>query len=125
MPGTSCRTTAKELGTGKSRLEVLEQLGLKTITLAPMHRIEDGINAVRVFLPKCWFDAQKCARGIEALKLYRSDYDARLQVLRPRPVHDWTSHAADAFRYLALTLDQTIARRNFGRRLVYPNLGIV
>src|SRR5262249_11223739 len=48
---------AKELGTGKSRLEVLEQLGLKTITLAPMHRIEDGINAVRVFLPKCWFDA--------------------------------------------------------------------
>src|SRR5947209_1882113 len=48
---------AKELGTGKSRLEVLESLGLKNITLAPLHRIEDGINAVRVFLPKCWFDA--------------------------------------------------------------------
>ena len=116
---------AKELGTGKSRLEVMQSLGLKNLTVAPQHRIEDGINAVRVFLPKCWFDAQKCARGIEALKLYRSDYDAKLQVLRPRPVHDWTSHAADAFRYLALTLDQSIARRNFGRRLVYPNLGIV
>jgi len=38
---------AKELGTGKSRLEVLESLGMKNITLAPMHRIEDGINAVR------------------------------------------------------------------------------
>src|SRR5262249_45886308 len=63
---------AKELGTGKSRLEVLEQLGLKSITLAPMHRIEDGINAVRVFIPKCWFDAGKCARGIDALKLYRA-----------------------------------------------------
>ena len=54
---------AKELGTGKSRLEVLESLGLKNITLAPLHRVEDGINAVRVFIPKCWFDAKKCARG--------------------------------------------------------------
>jgi hypothetical protein len=116
---------AKELGTGKSRLEVLQSLGLKNLQVAPPLRIEDGINAVRVFLPKCWFDAQKCARAIDALKLYRSDYDDRLQVLRPRPVHDWTSHAADSFRYLALTLDQTIRSRNFSRRIVYPPQGIV
>jgi hypothetical protein len=51
---------ARELGTGKSRLEVLESLGLKNITLAPLHRLEDGINAVRVFLPKCWFDEKNC-----------------------------------------------------------------
>ncbi len=93
---------AKELGTGKSRLEVLESLGLKNLQLAPMHRLEDGINAVRVFLPKCWFDAKKCTRGVDALKLYRAEYDDKLQALRPRPVHDWTSHAADSFRYLAL-----------------------
>jgi phage terminase large subunit len=96
---------AKELGTGKSRLEVLESLGLNNITVAPMHRVEDGINAVRVFIPKCWFDAKKCARGIDALKLYRSEFDDKLQAFKPRPVHDWTSHAADAFRYLAMTLD--------------------
>jgi len=113
------------LGTGKSRLEVLQSLGLRNLQIAPPHRIEDGINAVRVFLPKCWFDAQKCARAVDALKLYRSDYDERLQVLRPRPIHDWTSHAADSFRYLALTLDQTIRSRNFNRRLVYSPLGIV
>jgi phage terminase large subunit len=53
---------------------------------------------VRVFLPKCWFDAKKCVRGIGALKLYRAQYDDKLQALRPRPVHDWTSHAADSFR---------------------------
>jgi hypothetical protein len=41
---------------------------------------------VRVFLPKCWFDAEKCARGIDALKLYRAEYDDKLQALRPRPV---------------------------------------
>ena len=66
---------ARELGTGKSRLEVLASLGLKNLQIAPMHRLEDGINAVRVFLPKCWFDAEKCARGIDALK--RSTRGAR------------------------------------------------
>jgi hypothetical protein len=40
---------------------------------------------VRVFLPKCWFDTEKCARGIDALKLYRAQYDDKLQALRPRP----------------------------------------
>jgi len=96
---------ARELGTGKTRLEVLEGLGLKNITVAAMHRVEDGINAVRVMLPKCWFDAAKCSRGIDAMKLYRAEYDDKLQTLKPRPVHDWTSHAADSARYLAMTLD--------------------
>ena len=114
---------AKELGTGKSRLEVLESLGLKELSVCPMHRVEDGINAVRVMIPKCWFDATKCARGIEALKLYRSEYDEKLQALKPRPVHDWTSHAADAFRYLAMGMGNKPS--GFGRKLEYPNLGIV
>ena len=81
---------ARELGTGKSRLEVLASLGLANITLAPLHRIEDGINGVRVFIPKCAFEAGKCARGVDALKLCRSEYDETLRVLRPGPLHDWT-----------------------------------
>jgi phage terminase large subunit len=111
---------AKELGTGKSRLEVLESLGLKNLTIAPMHRVEDGINAVRTIIPRCWFDAKKCARGIDALKLYRAEFDDKLQALKPRPVHDWTSHAADAFRYLAMTLDGTIDKTGFNRKIVFP-----
>lgn len=114
---------AKELGTGKSRLEVLESLGLKSLTVAPVHRVEDGINAVRTVIPRCWFDAVKCVRGIDALKLYRSEYDDKLQALKPRPVHDWTSHAADAFRYLAMTLDTKVINTGFNRKLVYPNQG--
>jgi hypothetical protein len=110
---------AKELGTGKSRLEVLESLGLKNITIAPMHRVEDGINAVRTILPRAWFDAKRCARGIDALKLYRAEYDDKLQALKPRPVHDWTSHAADAFRYLAMTLDTQIVNTGFHRSINY------
>ncbi|MET0539175.1 MAG: hypothetical protein ABWY82_17915 [Tardiphaga sp.] len=115
---------ARELGTGKSRLEVLASLGLNNITLAPMHRIEDGINGCRVFIPKCAFDAGKCARGVDALKLYRSEYDETLRVLRPGPLHDWTSHAADAFRYLAMTIDRRTANTGFNRRIVYPRVGV-
>jgi hypothetical protein len=96
---------ARELGTGKSRVEVLQGLGIET-TLAPDHRVDDGINAVRMMLPRAWFDATKCRRGIDALKLYRAEYNDKLQTLRPKPVHDWASHPADAFRYLAMTFDQ-------------------
>lgn len=105
---------AKELGTGRSRLEVLESLGVSNVTVAAMHRVEDGINAARVLIPKCWFDAKKCSRGIDALKLYRAEFDDKLQAFKPRPVHDWASHGADAFRYLAMGLDlspkRTIAK---------------
>lgn len=111
---------AKELGTGKSRLEVLESLRLKNLTIAPMHRVEDGINAVRTILPRSWFDSRKCARGVDALKLYRAEYDDKLEALKPRPVHDWTSHAADAFRYLAMTIDRTLDTTGFNKKIVYP-----
>jgi len=88
-----------------------------------MHRVEDGINAVRVFLPKCWFDATKCQRGIEALKLYRAEYDDKLQALKSHPVHDWASHGADAMRYLAMTLDN-VRKTGFSRKIEYPTLGV-
>jgi len=116
---------ARELGTGKSRLEVMASLGLKNITVAPSHRIEDGINAVRVFLPKCWFDATKCARGLDALRLYRSEYDDKLRVLAAGPVHDWTSHAADAFRYLAMGMEGRGGTSGFYRRIEYPERVVV
>jgi phage terminase large subunit len=114
---------AKELGTGKTRIEVLQSLQLKNITIAPIHRVEDGINAVRVFIPKCWFEATKCARGIDALKLYRAEYDDKRQTLKPRPVHDWASHGADSFRYLAMALDKSVLHSGFGRKIQYPKLG--
>lgn len=116
---------AQELGTGKTRTEVLESLGLRNITIAPQHRVEDGINAVRTIIPRCWFDARRCARGIDALKLYRSEWDDKLQTLRMRPVHDWASHGADAMRYLAMTIDRKAADLNdFNRYLEMPRMGI-
>jgi phage terminase large subunit len=91
----------RELGTGKTRVETLGELGRKP-TLIANHKVEDGINAVRLALPRCWFDGSKCAVGIEALRQYRSDYDEKKRAFADRPRHDWTSHAADGFRYLAM-----------------------
>ena len=87
MPATSCRTTPRPRSSAPARAgsRCWKASGLRHITLAPLHRVEDGINAVRVFLPRCWFDAEKCARGIDALKLYRAEYDDKLQALRPQP----------------------------------------
>jgi hypothetical protein len=117
---------ARELGTGKSRLEVLESLGLKNLTVAKMHRVEDGINAVRTIIPRCWIDAKKNVRLIDAWKMYRSEYDDKLQALKPRPVHDWTSHFADSGRYLAMTLDGETGpyHTGFNRPIQYANMGI-
>lgn len=112
---------ARELGTGKSRKETLEALGLRNIEVIPAQEVVDGINAVRVTLPKCWFDSDRCARGIEALKQYRREWDGKRQTWRERPLHDWTSHAADAFRYLALS--RSIVKT--AKTLELPNYGIV
>lgn len=95
----------EELGTGRSRIEVLRSLGING-RVVPKWPPEDGIQAVRSILPRCWFDKVKCARGIEAMHQYRQDWDPKLQAFRGRPLHDWTSHAADAFRYGAVGLSE-------------------
>ncbi len=91
----------QELGTGKSRLEVLKNLGLEP-TVCPKLSVADGIQAVRVLLGRCYFDSVKCDRGIEALKQYRAAYDEKNKAFKVKPLHDWSSHAADSFRYLAI-----------------------
>ena len=68
------------------------------MNVAPRLKVEGGIAAVRLSLNRCWFDAGKCARGVEALKQYRSAWDEGRKVYRNAPLHDWTSHGADAFR---------------------------
>lgn len=89
---------ARELQTGKSRLEFLEGRGLDC-EVVPNHRIEDGIESVRTRFNRFWFDAEKCQDGIDRLRMYRSEFDEKHGVLRVRPLHDKASHGADAFRY--------------------------
>jgi len=110
----------KELGTGLSRVEVLQSLGVNP-TVVPPQRVEDGINAVRLLLPRCWFDSEKCAQGLKALAQYRREWADKLGTWRARPLHDWASHGADAFRYLAMGLKPPTS----SAPLKYPTQGIV
>jgi hypothetical protein len=112
----------KELGTGKSRVETLASLGIRPRVL-PALKVEDGINAARNLLPQCWFDSVRCVRGLEALRQYRREWDERLRAFKARPLHDWSSHAADAFRYLAQGLRPD--EPAWGRPIAYSNRGIV
>lgn len=112
---------ARELGTGRTRVETLKALGLRNLEITPRQSVADGINAVRLILGRCWFDEDRCGRGIEALKQYRREWDGKRQTWRETPLHDWTSHAADAFRYGALARPARLS----AERLVIPSFGAV
>lgn len=110
----------RELGTGKSRKEVLEGLGV-SVSVCPNIPIADGIQAVRMLLATCWFDKARCKDGIEAIRMYRRDYDEKRQEFRTAPLHDWTSHYADAFRYFAVAHSQ----RAEAKKIEYRYKGVV
>jgi phage terminase large subunit len=93
---------ARELGSGRSIQETFRVLTKRHPRILPAQNVMDGINAARVTMASTWFDADKCRDGLECLRQYRADYDEKLKTFRDRPKHDWTSHSADAFRYLSM-----------------------
>ena len=96
----------RELGTGKSRLEVLREAGLN-VKVLPRLSVDDGIQSVRRLLPRCWFNMPKVKQGLDCVRNYRREYDEKRNVFYDKPLHDWASHGSDAFRYLALGMEQT------------------
>ncbi len=94
---------ARELGTGKSRFEIMSTLipEAHPIIVAPMLGVEDGIAAVRSILPMCYFDKEKTEQGVSALRNYHRSKGGK-------PKHNWASHSSDAFRTGAVSLNQTI-----------------
>lgn len=95
---------ARELGTGRTRQETLLDFGIRT-HIIPRQAVDDGINAVRVLLGKnIYFHRTNCGRGLEALKNYQRKYDSKNQMFISKPLHNWASNGADAFRMLALDL---------------------
>lgn len=94
---------ARDMSTGKSRVEMIRALwpSLRAV-VHPRLAVEDGINAARMIIPKCYIDSEKCARGIEALRAYQKKWDAKNKIYMDKPLHDWSSHGADAFRLFAI-----------------------
>lgn len=93
---------ARELGTGRTRQETLLEYGIRT-TIVPRQSVADGINAVRLAIPMCWFDKIKTAKGMSALKNYQRKWDSKNKRFEDKPLHDWASNGADAFRQFGIT----------------------
>ena len=95
---------AKTLASGgKSIQEQLAvHLGMPTLRIVPDLSVQDGIQAVRMMLPRTWFDKTNCGDGVEALKQYQREWDEDKKTFREKPRHDWTSHCADALRMAAI-----------------------
>jgi hypothetical protein len=87
---------ARELQTGNSRIEFLESRQFNC-EVVPRHNVEDRINAARVKFNRFYFDEKGCGAGVKVLRMYRAEYDDKHKTLKPRPLHDWASHGADAF----------------------------
>ena len=100
-----------DLTIGKTRLQYAAELGLR-FKAVPKLSLEDGIEAVRSFLPRCYFDLEKTSRGIAALREYKKEWNEELKVFRSQPLHNWASHGADAFRTLAVGFRQRKAIDN-------------
>lgn len=101
----------RELGTGKSRLETARKLGIN-FRVVPRLTVEDGIHAARALLPKCYFEKTECKDGLLALRRYRKEFDEKKGVYKNNPLHDWSSHFADAFRYFGIAFrDKNVKTR--------------
>ena len=103
--------------TGHSFLEVIRGFGFKADIVSKVS-LEEGINTARQLFPRCTFDEKHCAAGLDALQNYRWDYNQRMREMKPTPVHDWSSHGADAFRYLSISAKRN--ERMFTKPINYP-----
>jgi len=101
----------REWGTALTRYEQAKRMGLKFTPIIqkkePLIPLEDGIECVRASLSKIWIDEVKCKELIRSLENYRQEYDQKRKVYKPKPLHNWASHFADAMRYLCISLPKT------------------
>lgn len=96
---------AHEYSTGLSRVEVARNHGI-AFTIAPDLALIDGIDAARNMLNRCWFDEAKCVSGIKSLESYKKEWNDRYGCWGSKPLHNFASHGADAFRMLAVSLNK-------------------
>ena len=106
------------LQTGRSIRDQMIAPG-RRVKVMPQLKVDQGIQAARTIFSKCYFDAEKCSDGIQALRHYRyevdkakSDPSGKHISLSKVPLHDWAAHAADAFRAAAVMIASRRRRRS-------------
>lgn len=92
-------------GKAKTRIQVLREMGRNPVIVSDQ-KLGDGINAARNLIGRCWFDETNCAKGLECLRQYRREWDDDKKAFKDHPLHDWASHGADAWRYLAVGISE-------------------
>jgi phage terminase large subunit len=116
----------REFGSGRSRVETARRLGI-SFKMVPRagsgeaEALEERIHAAKMIFPRCWFDSEGTRLGVKKLGLYRRGYNATLGELKPTPVHDMASHAADAFGHMAVSLKEAIVPNRY---VPPPSLGV-
>jgi phage terminase large subunit len=91
----------REFSSGKSRLEIARELGIY-FQIVPKLAVDDGINAGRAVFPRMYIDAFRCQLFIDYISQYHKVWDEKRGMFRDTPLHDFTSHAADVHRYMAV-----------------------
>lgn len=110
---------ARSLETGKSRQQSLGELMRLQVEVLPRMSKSDQIDAARRLLPRCYFDAEGTARGVECLENYSRKWDEKNKVFLAQPLHNWASHGADAFQTLAIGLREDYHETSSGPRQEY------
>ena len=93
-----------EFSTGKTRTEVAYQLGIR-FRILPKLNLEDGIHSLKMVLPRCWFNVENTKPLIDALRQYHRKYNEKMKMFSNKPVRDWSSHACDSARYMAMSIN--------------------
>ena len=109
---------------GRTRLAMAEQLGLRPAVVVPRGDVADGIQAVRSLFPRFVFDSEKCYDGIEALKAYRREWSETRKTWGEHPLHDWSSHAADALRTFASAYQEDTPAVQVPSNFYHPGRGL-
>jgi phage terminase large subunit len=113
---------APELGSGKSIEEQMREKGFEPRVVKRL-RVQDAISAARTMFNVCWFDAEKCSDGLKALRHYRYGKVETGQQEKREPLHDWSSHGADAFRTFAVGIQPDEPEEPEYRRRPYSSVG--
>lgn len=95
-----------------TRRENARNFGIDFDVVIPRMSVAEGIEAARVVIDRCWFDKEKTDRGLICLRMCRPQIDKN-GLPSNNPIHDEYSHGADAFRYLALGVEEV---RSFNMR---------
>ena len=99
-----------EQTSGERRIDTLSSHGLNVQVAPRVRRVIDRVNAVQIELSNCVFHKEKCAEGLSALREYRADFNDKKGVFHQEPLHDWSSHAADAFGYGIIGMKKSTIR---------------